>query len=128
MKKELNWKHELARDVIALGSIIFFILVVIRIWLLNDQAYLFQITIAGVLFIILALFFKSSIYSGLALIVLFRTSSYYNDVRYTIFATLAYIGLLYSLIYLNKSKKKILLGIVLGLVSAWVGNFASPYF
>ena len=47
-----NFLKELARDFIALGSPIFFIIVIVRISLLSNYEYLSQFIIAGVLFLI----------------------------------------------------------------------------
>lgn len=112
---------ELARDIIALGSIPFFLLVIIRIWLLNNNSYLLQIIISGVLFLILSYFFKANFYAGLAWIVLFFTSKYYTDLRYSFFAILIYLSLLLSLIYLNKEKKKIVFGVLFGIICSLIG-------
>ena len=65
-----DWKKEVARDVISLGSVVFFLLVVVRIWLLDDAVYLGQILASGIIFLVLFYFFRMSLYSGLALIVL----------------------------------------------------------
>ena len=116
-----DWKKELARDFIALGSIPVLILVIARIWILDNPAYLFQVIIGGVLFLLLAFLFKSNIYSGLALVMAFFLSLHYNDLKFTIFASSAYILLLASLIYLKYDKKKIFAGIVLGAICTAIG-------
>lgn len=43
-----NWKKELARDCIALGSIPFYILVVARVSMLSKPIYLAQFIFAGI--------------------------------------------------------------------------------
>ena len=78
MKKD-GWKKEVARDFLAIGSIPFFILVIARVILLNDPDFLSQFIIAGVIFLLLTYFFKTNVYSGLALITVVLLSLFYND-------------------------------------------------
>ena len=114
---------EIVRDFIALGSPIFFILVIVRVSLLSNFEYLSQFVIAGILFIVLFFFIKINMYSGLSLIVLIFTTLYYNNLRFWIFASLAYLGLLVSLIYLKEDKKKIAYGVLLGIISTIISYF-----
>ena len=123
--KKVDWKEELARDIVAFGSVVFFLLVVVRIWLLDDVVYLGQILASGVIFLVLFYFFRISLYSGLALIVFLFTGLYYSDPRYWIFGGIVYLGLLYSLVYLGRDKRNVLMGVLLGILSIWVGNMFS---
>jgi len=125
---ETKWLKELARDFLALGSIPFFILVLVRIWILKQPVYFSQFIFAGIIFFLLMIFLKSNLYSGLGLVMLIFTSLHYADIKFTILAILVYIGLLVSLIYLGKDKKEIIKGILFGIVSVVisyyvVGNF-----
>src|SRR3989344_4200093 len=103
MKTE-KFLKEFARDVIALGSPVFFILVLARIFLLSY-------------------FFKSNLYSGLGLIVLVFTTLYYTEIRFTIFAVFLYFLLVASLFYLKKEKSEIIKGIFFALISAGVSYY-----
>ncbi len=127
LKDKISLK-EIARDIIALGSPVFFILVIARIYLLSNFQYLSQFLISGFLFLVLFFIFKANIYSGLGLIVLIFTSIYYNDLKFGIFGALLYLGLILSLVYLNKGKKEIFNGILLGAVSALISYFAVKVF
>jgi len=123
--KKKNFKKELARDIISLGSVVFFVLVGVRIWLLDNPVYLSQILASGIVFLILFYSFRISLYSGLALIVLVFTGMYYSDPRYWIFGGIVYAALLYSLVYLGKDSRNVLMGILLGTLSIWVGKMFS---
>ena len=123
MKKQ-SLLQNLARDFIALGSIPVLILVIARVWILNNPAYLSQFLIGGILFLILAFVFRSDLYSGLALVMTFFLVLFYNDLKFTIFIILVYIGLLLSLVYLGEEKKKILRGIFLGVLSTAVSYYS----
>ena len=122
MKK--GWLRELARDFVALGGIPFFILVLVRVSLLERPDFFSQFIIAGVIFIILMLIFKSDMYSGLGLIVLVFTIIYYEQTRFTIFAILAYILLIISLFYLKIDKKHIFKGISFGVIGTIISYYA----
>jgi len=91
--KKISLK-EIARDVIALGSPVFFLLVLARVALLSNFEYLSQFVIAGILFVVLFLFFVGNIHSGLGIIVLFFTTIYYSDLKFSIFINIHIIGML----------------------------------
>ncbi|MFH1451590.1 MAG: hypothetical protein ABIF88_00245 [archaeon] len=118
MKKRIEkiWFRETCRDLISLGSIPFFILVLARVYLIHKPDYFSQFLIAGVFFLVFYFIFRYNLYSGLALIVLVFTSLYYDDFTYTIFGSVAYILILGSLFYLKFDWKKILLGVLFGAI------------
>ncbi len=123
--KDEGWLKVLARDLIALGGLPFFVLVLVRVWMLDNTAYFLQFAIAGVLFGLLFLFVRQDVYAGLGLIVLVFTSIYYVDSLYTIFGIVAYCLLLVSLFYLGRDWKKVILGVLIG--AAGVGaSFIYP--
>ena len=124
MKKE--WLKEIARDFVALGSPIFFILVLVRLAILPDYLFLGQFFFAGAIFILLMFLFKQNIYSGLGLILLVFLILYYKDFRFSIFVILAYLSLIGSLFYLKKDWNKILLGILIGGLSAGISYYFVP--
>lgn len=119
-----NLLREFARDIIALGSPIFFLLVLIRISMIPKYDYLSQFLIAGVLFLILMFLFKANLYSGLGIIVLIFTSLYYDYNLFTIFGVLVYSLLFFSLIYLKNEKSKVFRGFLFGLISSGVSYYA----
>ena len=118
-----NWLKEGARDIIALGSIPFFLLVLMRVSLLNKPDYFSQFIIAGILLIISYYIFKPNLYAGLGLIVLTFTVLYYDQLRFTIFAIIAYLLLIFSLVYLKENKIKIFKGILLGAISVGLSYY-----
>ena len=123
MKKEAHsWIKTAARDIIAIGGIPFFILVLVRVYMLNNPTYFSQFVISGVLFVALFFLFKQNLYAGLGLIILTFTSLYYQDLMYVIFGVGAYVLLLVSLVYLKEDLKKIFFGIVFGgiVCGGWV--------
>jgi len=121
MKKEFI--KETARDIIALGGVPFFILVLVRVAILSKPDFLLQFLFAGVIFLLINFLVKTNLYSGLGLIVLVFTSLYYNDFKFSIFASLVYVGLISSLVYLKSNKKEIIKGVVLGILSSVISYY-----
>lgn len=122
MKREEVMK-DIARDLIALGGIPFFVLVLVRVYILSNPAYFYQFLVAGILCVILALWLKGNIYAGLAAVAAFFTANYYQHTDYNIVVSGAYILLIGSLFYLKKPAKNIWLGVVIGLVSILAGYY-----
>ena len=122
MKKE--WIKETARDLIAFGSIPFFLLVLVRIWILDNPPFLAQFVFAGIIFLAIHFFSRMSIYAGLSLIVLVFTILNYSDLRFTIFGSIIYLFLIWSLIYTKNSKEEVLKGFVFGALSSGISFYA----
>ena len=114
---------ETARDLIALGSPIFFIIVIARIYLLSNYSYLSQFIIGALIFFPLMFLFKANMYSGLGLIVLIFTTLFYNNLKFTIFGIAIYLLLLASLIYLKYDKKKVIMGIIFGAIATGISYY-----
>jgi hypothetical protein len=124
MEKEWQIKiKEIARDLIALGGLPFFILVLVRVYLLNKPMYFAQFVVAGLIFLLIALFLRISFYAGLGLVILIFTNLYYQDMRFGVFSVIAYVLLLAALVYLKKEKKDILLGVIAGGLSSGVAYY-----
>ena len=115
-----------ARDIVALGGLPFFVLVLVRVWMLDNTEYFLQFVIAGVVFLLLFFWLKQDVYAGLGLIVLVFTSLYYGDFLYSIFGSVAYCLLLVSLVYLGRDWKKVIFGVLLGAIGVGV-SFIYPY-
>ncbi|MEA3248224.1 MAG: hypothetical protein U9Q73_00805 [Nanoarchaeota archaeon] len=121
MEERSTWKKESARDLISLGSIPFFLLVLARVYLLNIPKYFNQFVFSGTIFLILFFIFKLNLYSGMGLIVLVFTSLFYSEMIFFIFGSIAYILVIVSLIYLKHDTKKVFLGILAGVVGIGAG-------
>ena len=117
-----KWIKECARDLIALGGIPFLILTIVRVSV-SKIYYPMQFIISSVLFFILRALFKGSVHAGVAFILVVFTSFYYDHLLFTIFACLVYVGIIISLFYLERDRKEILKGILLGGISAGMGYF-----
>lgn len=125
--KEMTWLSETARDAIALGGLPFFVLVLGRVWMMDNIIYFSQFAVAGIVFGLVFLTLRQNIHSGLGLIMLVFTSLYYEDFVFGIFGAVIYCLLIWSLVYLGKDWKKIGLGIFVGIISIGA-SFIYPNF
>jgi len=114
-----DWKKEVARDSIALGSIPFYFIVIIRAIIGKYNIFVYQLLIALAVLIILSLVVKKSdMHIARTLILWAFTSLFYKDNLYTIFAFLLFVIVIISSYYLKVKKKEIIKGITLGIGSS----------
>ncbi len=111
---------ELSRDLIALGGVPFVALVLARITILQDWVYFSKILIAVILFILVVVFAKFNLHSGLAIIVLIFLSIHYNHLPFSIFASVVCLLMLASLIYLKIDRWKVFWGVIFGAVASLI--------
>jgi hypothetical protein len=117
-----DWKNELARDLIALGSPLFYSLVVARALIGPFFTFFYQLIISVLLLYILSLILKSSnsyVSRGFVLTVL--TGLFYQDIFFAVFSSLIYLGLIFSAFCLGISKREIRRGVAIGMVSVIAG-------
>ena len=120
-----NWKKELSRDFLALGSLVFYILVIARAIIKPYRPFVDQLIIAGILLIFIGFIFRrhewnEGGYIGRGLVLVVFTILFYEDKIFTGFAIAAMIGLIYSSYNLNKSWKNILRGLLIGSICSVV--------
>ena len=123
-----NLKKEAARDFLALGSWIFFILVVARALIKPYRPFVDQIIIAGIILLLINLIIKDSDgYIGRGIILVIFTILFYEDRLFTIFAILALIGLIISSYFIGNNKLKIGKGIVIGALVSWASYYLANF-
>ena len=123
-----SWLKEIARDLLALGSIPFYFLVVIRAIIGNYNLFVYQMLIAAAAIFILYFVIKdSSMRIARALVALVFTSLFYKEMIFTVFASLIWILLLVSAYYLKRKIGSILRGIIIGLLGSLIGYYGTSY-
>ncbi len=126
-----NWKKELARDFIALGSWVFYVLVIARILVLPYRwPYLYQIIFAGIFILILEIFIKrmsADYYISRALVLVIFTILFYDNKIFTIFAILTFIGLIISSYFIGNDWKKIIKGLIIGGIISIISLLLSDF-
>jgi hypothetical protein len=123
------WIKETARDIIALGSIVFYFLVVGRalvgpFWVF----FTFLCCAAATLLIIYFLHNEFETYIARGIILAIGTSYFYGDLIFTLFAAVVYILMVVSSYYLRDSYLIIIKGIIFGLISTGVGYLTAELF
>ena len=122
-----KWKKEIARDCLALGSIPFYFIVAVRAVIGKYMLFVYQMLISVVvLFILYRLIKNSNMHVARSFILVAFTSIFYNDVYYTIFASLLWMFIVLSAFYLKKKNKEIWLGVLFGAISFLTGYFIAP--
>lgn len=122
------WLKEIARDLLALGSIPFYFLVIIRAIIGKYNVFVYQMLIAAVAIFILYFIIKNSgMHIARALVILVFTSMFYNEMLYTVFAGLIWVLLLISAYYLKRSLGFVLRGIIIGIISSFIGYYGTLY-
>ena len=121
-------KKEIARDLIALGSIPFYILVLARSLIGDYYLFFYQLIIALVfLFLVNILFKNFNQHLSRAFVLVVFTIIFYKQLIYTVFAVIVFLFLLVSLVYLKIDKKEISFGLVLGVISSLIGYYLAPF-
>ena len=124
MKK--NWKYEIARDSMAFGSILFYLIVLARSTIGEYMTFVYQLLIA-LAFLIISSFFikKANHHLARAFVLVVFTSLFYKDAPFTVFAASLWVFMIGSAFYIKENKKSIFKGIVLGIVAALAGYYLS---
>ena len=123
-----NWKKEFARDTLALGSIPFYFIVVIRSIIGQYVIFVYQMIIAViVLFFVSKIFKNSNPHIGRGLIIVVFTSLFYSDNLYTVFAFLLWAVMIIAAFYIKIKKAEIIKGALFGIVAAGISYYLSPY-
>ncbi|MGH7892420.1 MAG: hypothetical protein ACREN0_09135 [Thermodesulfobacteriota bacterium] len=111
-------KEEIARDLIALGGLPFYFLVLVRASIGGYLSFLSHVAVAlPVLYLLSRLVRGVNLHIARALILVVFTSVYYKALPFTVFSFLVWGVMIYSLIYLKSGPREILKGIALGVAS-----------
>ena len=126
MKK--SWLKETARDLLALGSIPFYFLVVVRAVIGNYNLFIYQMVIASLVSFVLYLLIKdSNLHVARALIAVIFTSGFYKEIIYTTFAVLVWVLLLFAAYYIKRKIGNVVRGVFIGILSSLAGYYGALY-
>jgi hypothetical protein len=123
VEKTHDWKKEIARDFFALGSWIFYLLVIARALIEPYRPFVDQLVIAGFVLVILRYAIHSDGYFARGFVLTIFTSLFYEDLLFTIFAFLALIGLFFSSGAVGRPLIKRIRGLVIGILAVLVGYY-----
>tara|TARA_Y100000031_G_scaffold39651_1_gene44632 strand:+ start:296 stop:679 length:384 start_codon:yes stop_codon:yes gene_type:complete len=121
-----NWKYEIARDSMAFGSILFYLIVIIRSLIGEYMIFVYQLLIAIIILIISSFIIKNANHHlARAFVLVIFSSLFYKDYLFTVFAVLVWFFMIGSAFYIKLNKKSIFKGIVLGVIAALLSYFLS---
>lgn len=124
MDKERNWKEEIARDILALGSCIFYALVIARAAIKPYHPFLEQLIIAGLFLIAVNLFTKDCKgYLSRGFVIAFLTTLFYSSLEYTIFVWVIFAGMIASAYYSKYGVRTILIELAVGLAATGLSYY-----
>ena len=119
-----NWQKEIARDAIALGSIPFYFIVIVRAVIGQSSVFITQLVIALVAWLILARFVKDAdAHISRSFILFVFISLFYQELIFTIFAAVLWVMIMLSGKYLGRSNKALALGALVGILSSVAGFY-----
>jgi len=129
MKEEIK---KFARDLIALGSWVFYFLVVARALIKPFRPFADHIIIAGafLLLINLLFIFIKQDYDGYvakALILMIFTILFYKDNLFTDFVIIVFIGLIICSYIVGTGKKNIFKGLIIGGIVSWISYYLADF-
>ena len=119
-------KKEIARDVLALGSWVFYFLVFGRALIKPYRPFVDQIVIAAIVLVLLGFVLKESdgyVARGLVLVVF--TILFYEDNVFSVFAIIVFALMIVSSWYIGNDLKKIGKGLIIGIVGVLAGWYLS---
>ena len=121
-----SWLKEIARDLLALGSIPFYSLVIIRAIIGKYNVFVYQMLIAAVAIFILYFIIKNSnTHIARSFVAVVFTSLFYKEAIYTVFASLIWVLIIISSYYIKRSLGFALRGVVIGLISSLAGYYGT---
>lgn len=124
MKK--SWTEEIGRDLVALGSIPFYFLVIIRSIIGRYSIFVYQMLIAAIAIFILCFIIKNSnLYVARSLVIVVFTSLFYKEGIYTFFVSLVWILLLIPAYNIKKNIGYLFRGIIIGALSFLAGYYGA---
>jgi len=125
----ITWYKETARDIISLGSIVFYSLVIGRA--LVGPFWVFLTFLCSAALVLLLIYFvhkEFEPYLARGIILAIGTSYFYIDFIFTLFAAAVYILMIISSFFLGNSILKIIKGIISGLISTGAGYLVVEIF
>ena len=123
-----SWLKEFARDLVALGSIPFYLLVVARSIIGNYYAFVYQMIIAAIaVFILYFLIKDSSLHIARSLVIVIFTSLFYKEAVFTAFAALVWVLLLFAAYYVKRKAGYVIRGIIIGILSSLIGYYGASF-
>jgi hypothetical protein len=121
-----DWKNEGARDLLALGSIPFYIIVMARSLVGEYYLFVFQTLIALIFIHLIGWKLEFNRHLARMFVLIVFTILFYNQSIFSSFAVIIGLITLGSFFYLKESFKKISFGLVFGVIASLLGFYLAP--
>lgn len=119
---EKSWLKETARDLLAIGSIPFYFLFIIRAMIGEYKIFVYHLVIAAIAIFILYFIIKdANFHISRSFVALVFSSLFYKEMLFTVFAGLVWILMLFGAYYLKRKFGPIIRGIIIGALSSIAG-------
>lgn len=123
-----GWLKEVSRDALALGSWVFFLLVIGRAFIGPYYPFAYQLIISAITLVLISLIFRDyEGYVARALVVGILTVIFYEDFGFGVFTGLIFIGVVFASWYLGNNWKRIVYGLIIGGIGAGLGYYLGYY-
>ena len=110
----------------AFGSILFYLIVIVRSLIGEYLVFVYQLLIALAILILSSFIIKDTNHHlARAFVVVVFTSIFYKDTFFTIFAFLLFIIMIGSAFYMKLNKKSIYKGTILGIIATVISYYLS---
>jgi len=119
----MDWKKEASRDFIALGSLVLYLILIIRSIIVQYAPFVYQLLFAIVFLTILSKTVKTNQNIARALILIIFTSLFYGEILYTVFVSALWLLMIPALKYNKVPNKEIMMGIAFGIISSAVSFY-----
>ena len=124
MKKD--WKYEIVRDSMVFGSILFYLIVLVRSLIGEYLVFVYQLLIALAILILSSFIIKDTNHHlARAFVVVVFTSIFYKDTFFTIFAFLLWFFMIGSAFYIKEKKESIYKGTILVIIATVISYYLS---
>src|SRR3989338_593690 len=122
------WLKEIARDLVALGSIPFYLLVVVRSVIGDYYAFVYQMVIAAIAIFVLYFLIKDlSLHVARSLVITFFTSLFYKEIIFMTYAAFVWVLLLFAAYYVKRKIGHVLRGVAIGVLSSLIGYYGALF-
>lgn len=119
------WKKEIARDLLALGSVPFYALVIARAFVGQFVPFIVQLCVALPCVFLLSRLIDFDRHVSRALVLLVFVSAFYWNLYFALFALAIYVLIVWSAVFLKKGDRRVIMAVVFGVVSSLVAYVAS---
>lgn len=121
-----KWLKEFARDLLAIGSIPFYFLFIIRAMIGEYKIFVYHLAIGAIAVFILYLAIKdANLHISRSFVALVFSSLFYKEIVFTVFASLVWVLMLFAAYYLKRNLGSVFRGIIVGVMGSLAGYYGA---